>query len=62
MSATETTKQSKDNQVINGGPGLIIAYLVIFILVAAASLYLLGMHPAHVANEEHGAPTEKVAE
>ena len=54
--STSSNQPSEENQVYNGGPAMIIGFLLFFILVAYAALYWLGMHPKH--NTEHAASHE----
>lgn len=54
--STHNNQHSEDNQVYNGGPTMIIGFLLLFIFVAYAALYWLGVHPKH--NTEHAATHE----
>ena len=54
--STKNNQHSIDNKVYKGGPAMIIGFLLLFILMAYAALYWLGMHPKH--NTEHAASHE----
>jgi hypothetical protein len=45
MSAQHSTQQSEENHVYQGGSAMIVAFLFLFILVAFAAWYWLGVHP-----------------
>jgi hypothetical protein len=56
MSAQHTTHEtphSEENHVYKGGPAMILGYLLLFILVASAAWYWMGLHPEHTT--EHSA-------
>jgi uncharacterized protein YpmB len=54
--STQNNQHSEDNQVYKGGPAMIIGFLLLFIFVAYAALYWMGMHPTHTT--EHAATHE----